>query len=268
MRLVDLGDATIAVHEWGEPELRTVLFWHALGLDASGADDRSRRTANRECGLPRRRARRAGLRRLAAPAVGALPPRGARSAGAPARRDARPGAARLHGPFVGRCRRRPLRGSASVARARGRPARQRAHRLPRPAGRRRGPAAGGVGRRGSRARSPARGGAWEGDARPDRPRQRRVAGARRARDPDAAPARDGRPARRLRTAGTSAASSRRCRRPRCAGSRARATGCSTTWGRRSATRSRPGCTAGPRSSRRVRATASVPGTGAGAVPRA
>src|SRR6478672_6005743 len=36
MRLVDIGDATIAVHEWGEPEGRTVLFWHALGLDASG----------------------------------------------------------------------------------------------------------------------------------------------------------------------------------------------------------------------------------------
>ena len=36
MRLVDLGDAMIAVHEWGEPELPTVLFWHALGLDASG----------------------------------------------------------------------------------------------------------------------------------------------------------------------------------------------------------------------------------------
>ena len=36
MRLVDVGDATIAVHEWGEPELPTVLFWHALGLDASG----------------------------------------------------------------------------------------------------------------------------------------------------------------------------------------------------------------------------------------
>ena len=64
--------------------------------------------------------------------------------------------------------------------------------------------------------------------------------------------------------GTSAASSRRCRRRRCAGSRARATGCSTTWGRRSATRSRPGCTAGPRR----RAAGSVPGTGSGAVPRA
>src|SRR5436190_5704317 len=36
MRLVDLGDATIAVHEWGDPEQPTVLFWHALGLDASG----------------------------------------------------------------------------------------------------------------------------------------------------------------------------------------------------------------------------------------
>src|SRR3954463_3691952 len=36
MRLVDLGDATLAVHEWGDPEQPTVLFWHALGLDASG----------------------------------------------------------------------------------------------------------------------------------------------------------------------------------------------------------------------------------------
>jgi len=36
MRLVDLGHATIAVHEWGEPEQPTVLFWHALGLEATG----------------------------------------------------------------------------------------------------------------------------------------------------------------------------------------------------------------------------------------
>jgi pimeloyl-ACP methyl ester carboxylesterase len=36
MRLVDLGDATLAVHEWGDPTRPTVLFWHALGLDASG----------------------------------------------------------------------------------------------------------------------------------------------------------------------------------------------------------------------------------------
>src|SRR4051812_44090719 len=36
MRLVDLGDATVAVHEWGDPDRPAVLFWHALGLDAWG----------------------------------------------------------------------------------------------------------------------------------------------------------------------------------------------------------------------------------------
>lgn len=36
MRLVELGDATIAVHEWGDADAPTLFFWHALGLEASG----------------------------------------------------------------------------------------------------------------------------------------------------------------------------------------------------------------------------------------
>ena len=36
-RLVDLGDTELAVREWGDPELPTILFWHSLGPAASGA---------------------------------------------------------------------------------------------------------------------------------------------------------------------------------------------------------------------------------------
>ena len=35
MRLVELGNATLAVHEWGSPTGRPFFFWHALGPDAS-----------------------------------------------------------------------------------------------------------------------------------------------------------------------------------------------------------------------------------------
>ena len=73
MRLVDVGDATIAVHEWGDPAEPTVLFWHALGLDASGRTIEVGRAAHRRSGLPRRRLGRAGVRWLAAAAVRALP---------------------------------------------------------------------------------------------------------------------------------------------------------------------------------------------------
>jgi pimeloyl-ACP methyl ester carboxylesterase len=38
MRLVDLGDAKLAVHEWGEPDGIPLLFWHALGPLGSGAE--------------------------------------------------------------------------------------------------------------------------------------------------------------------------------------------------------------------------------------
>jgi pimeloyl-ACP methyl ester carboxylesterase len=34
---VDLGDAELAVREWGDPGLPAILFWHALGPAASGA---------------------------------------------------------------------------------------------------------------------------------------------------------------------------------------------------------------------------------------
>ena len=105
-----------------------------------------------------------------------------------------------------------------------------------------GPAGRGVGRRGRGARGPpAGGGAGSRDERPDRARQRRVAGARRARDPDAAVPRDRAAARRSRTARTSPAS-----RPalphadvRWVGA-APGTGSSPTSARRSATRSPPG----------------------------
>ena len=36
-RLVDLGDAELAVREWGDPGLPAILFWHSLGPAASGA---------------------------------------------------------------------------------------------------------------------------------------------------------------------------------------------------------------------------------------
>ena len=35
MRLVELGNATLAVHEWGSPAGQPFFFWHALGPDAS-----------------------------------------------------------------------------------------------------------------------------------------------------------------------------------------------------------------------------------------
>lgn len=35
MQLIDLGNTTLAVHEWGNPGGQTVFFWHALGPDAS-----------------------------------------------------------------------------------------------------------------------------------------------------------------------------------------------------------------------------------------
>lgn len=37
MQLLDLGDTTLAVHEWGEADGRPLFFWHALGPDASAA---------------------------------------------------------------------------------------------------------------------------------------------------------------------------------------------------------------------------------------
>jgi pimeloyl-ACP methyl ester carboxylesterase len=36
-RLVDAGDATLAVREWGPPDGRPLVFWHALGPATSGA---------------------------------------------------------------------------------------------------------------------------------------------------------------------------------------------------------------------------------------
>ena len=36
-RLLDAGEARIAVREWGEPGGTPLLFWHALGPVASGA---------------------------------------------------------------------------------------------------------------------------------------------------------------------------------------------------------------------------------------
>jgi len=36
-RLVDLGDAELAVREWGDAGLPTILFWHSLGPAVSGA---------------------------------------------------------------------------------------------------------------------------------------------------------------------------------------------------------------------------------------
>jgi pimeloyl-ACP methyl ester carboxylesterase len=35
VRLVELDNATLAVHEWGSPSGRPFFFWHALGPDAS-----------------------------------------------------------------------------------------------------------------------------------------------------------------------------------------------------------------------------------------
>ncbi len=37
MQLVDLGAATLAVHQWGDERGRPLFFWHALGPDASAA---------------------------------------------------------------------------------------------------------------------------------------------------------------------------------------------------------------------------------------
>jgi pimeloyl-ACP methyl ester carboxylesterase len=37
MRIVEVGDATIALREWGPQAGRPILFWHALGPAASGA---------------------------------------------------------------------------------------------------------------------------------------------------------------------------------------------------------------------------------------
>jgi pimeloyl-ACP methyl ester carboxylesterase len=37
MRIVDVDGARLAVREWGEPDARPILFWHALGPAASGA---------------------------------------------------------------------------------------------------------------------------------------------------------------------------------------------------------------------------------------
>src|SRR5262245_3118141 len=36
-RLVELGDASLAVREWGDPAAPTLLFWHSLGPAGSGA---------------------------------------------------------------------------------------------------------------------------------------------------------------------------------------------------------------------------------------
>jgi pimeloyl-ACP methyl ester carboxylesterase len=36
-RLVDLGDAELAVREWGDPGLPAIFFWHSLGPASSGA---------------------------------------------------------------------------------------------------------------------------------------------------------------------------------------------------------------------------------------
>jgi pimeloyl-ACP methyl ester carboxylesterase len=38
MKLLDVGDAQLAVHRWGEREGVPLVFWHALGPDASGAE--------------------------------------------------------------------------------------------------------------------------------------------------------------------------------------------------------------------------------------
>ena len=38
MKLLQVGDARIAVHRWGERGDIPVVFWHALGPDASGAE--------------------------------------------------------------------------------------------------------------------------------------------------------------------------------------------------------------------------------------
>src|SRR2546430_17629351 len=38
MKLVVTSDAQIAVHRWGERAAIPVVFWHALGPDASGAE--------------------------------------------------------------------------------------------------------------------------------------------------------------------------------------------------------------------------------------
>src|SRR5260221_6270003 len=38
MKLLLVGGAQIAVHRWGERGDIPVVFWHALGPDASGAD--------------------------------------------------------------------------------------------------------------------------------------------------------------------------------------------------------------------------------------
>jgi pimeloyl-ACP methyl ester carboxylesterase len=35
VRLIDLGNTTLAVHEWGDPNGKSFFFWHALGPDAS-----------------------------------------------------------------------------------------------------------------------------------------------------------------------------------------------------------------------------------------
>ncbi len=35
MQLVELDDAALAVHEWGSGSGAPLLFWHALGPDAS-----------------------------------------------------------------------------------------------------------------------------------------------------------------------------------------------------------------------------------------
>jgi pimeloyl-ACP methyl ester carboxylesterase len=36
MRRIDLVEAELAIHEWGDRRAPTFVFWHALGLDASG----------------------------------------------------------------------------------------------------------------------------------------------------------------------------------------------------------------------------------------
>jgi pimeloyl-ACP methyl ester carboxylesterase len=38
MKLLPVGDARIAVHRWGDREDVPIVFWHALGPDASGAE--------------------------------------------------------------------------------------------------------------------------------------------------------------------------------------------------------------------------------------
>ena len=243
MRLVDLGDATIAVHEWGDPERPTVLFWHALGLDASG------RTI--EAVAPRIADAGFHVVALDGPGFGDSPL-------LPSERYRLEALAQLAHRLVATLDLEPLvfmghswGGAVAVRYAAAHPSLVRAvvlldsghidyRDLPDVDADR---AAGGVGRRGGRAGSPAGGGAREGDARADRPRQRCVARARRARDPDAAAARDGRPARhaeprarrRLR-AGAAAGGGAlgRGRGPRPARRRR---------GRRSATRSPPGCRA-------------------------